>query len=287
MKAILLAGGRGTRLNPLTRAVSKQLLPIYDKPLIHYPLSTLMLAGITDILVITDPSQSDLFKAALGDGSQWGISLQYVEQDEPRGLADAFRLGADFVGTSNCALMLGDNIFYGAGLTGALAKAAELTRGAEVFAYQVGDPKRFGIVALDADGRATDIQEKPTRPKSNWAVTGMYFYDNRVVEFAHQIKPSERGELEITDINRLYMESGELSVTCLPRGATWLDAGTFDSLLEASNFVKAVETGQGLKVACLEEVAWRKGFIDRAQFEALALTFKNDYQDYLLSILAE
>lgn len=287
MKAILLAGGRGTRLHPITRAVSKQLLPIYDKPLIHYPLSTLMLAGIKEILVVTDPSQSELFKAALGDGSQWGISLEYVEQDEPRGLADAFRLGADFIGSSPCALILGDNIFFGAGFSGALVKAASLTSGAQAFAYQVGDPKRFGVVTLDDDGRAIDLQEKPTNPRSNWAVTGMYFYDSRVVEFAHKVTPSARGELEITDINRMYMESGELSVVCLPRGITWLDAGTFDSLLEASNFVKAVETGQGLKVACLEEVAWRKGFIDDAQFEALAVKFNNDYKSYLLSILAE
>lgn len=284
MKAILLAGGQGTRLHPITRAISKQLLPVYDKPLVHYPLSTLMLSGIRDILLIADPSQVSLFESLLGDGGDWGIKIQYAVQDKPRGLADAFRVGAEFVGDSCCALILGDNIFYGAGFTGTLTEAATLKTGARVFAYQVRDPKRFGVVAFDESGLATHIEEKPTHPKSNWAVTGLYFYDHKVVDFAHQITPSERGELEITDINRLYLESGELSVTRLPRGTTWLDAGTFDSLLEASNFVKAVETGQGHKVACLEEIAWRKGYIDRQQFEDLAKRFSNDYKDYLLAI---
>lgn len=287
MKAIILAGGTGSRLYPLTKAISKQLLPVYDKPMVYYPLSTLMLAGIQDILLIAAPSQIGLFEALLGDGSDWGISIQYKVQDKPRGLADAFIVGAEFIGGSSCALILGDNIFYGAGLTGVVTEATGLRSGAEVFAYQVGDPERFGVVTMDEAGRPVRIEEKPEKPESNWAVTGLYFYDNKVVEYAREIPVSGRGEIEITDLNRVYLEAGELSVTRLPRGVTWLDAGTFDSLQEASLFVKAVETGQRRKVACPEEIAWRKGFIDQAQFEKLASTFNNDYKEYLLSILNE
>lgn len=285
MKGIILAGGSGTRLYPLTMVVSKQLLPVYDKPMIYYPLSTLMSARIDDILIITTPHDQPLFKELLGDGSQFGIKLTYAIQEHPRGLADAFIIGREFVGNDRVALVLGDNIFYGHGLPEMLQEAARLEHGATVFGYIVSDPERYGVVELDAAGKAISIEEKPKVPRSNHAITGLYFYDNRVLDIAADVKPSERGEIEISDINRAYMEMGELHVMSMDRGTAWLDTGTHDSLIEAGHFVEILERRQGLKISCPEEVAYLNGFIDRKQLIAAAERCgKSSYGKYLLQI---
>jgi glucose-1-phosphate thymidylyltransferase len=287
-KGIVLAGGSGTRLYPITRAASKQLLPVYDKPMIYYPLSTLMLAGIRDVLIITTPEDADQFRRLLGDGKQWGIKLSYAVQPRPEGLAQAFIIGADFVGSDNVALVLGDNIFFGHGLPDMLRAAAARQTGATVFAYQVSDPQRYGVVSFDKSGKALTLEEKPEAPRSNWAVTGVYFYDSDVVRLAGSLKPSKRGELEITDLNRLYLEAGKLAVERMGRGFAWLDTGTFESLLSASSFVQTLEQRQGVKIACLEEIAYRMGMIGKDDLLRLARDMqKNGYGEYLLAVAAE
>ena len=285
MKGIILAGGSGTRLYPITKGISKQLIPIYDKPMIYYPLSTLMLAGITDILVISTPEYTPLFEQLLGDGSDIGISLTYKVQEKPNGLAEAFILGADFIGDDSVCLILGDNIYYGSGLSKLVQEAAEKTDGATVFGYHVNDPERFGVVDFDSNMKALSIEEKPENPKSNYAVTGLYFYDNTVVEKAKNLKPSDRGELEITDINKLYLDEGKLDVKLMGRGYAWLDTGTHDSMMEAASFIATIQKRQNLKVACLEEIAYRMGYISKEKLVELAQPLKkNDYGQYLLRL---
>ena len=286
MKGIILAGGTGTRLYPVTQVISKQLLPVFDKPMIYYPLSTLMLAGIRDILVITIPSEQELFKKLLSDGSQWGISIDYAEQPAPEGIAQSLIIGREFIGKDRCALILGDNIFYGHGLTNYLKRAADQKHGATIFAYAVRDPERFGVVSFNDRDEALTIEEKPEQPQSNWAVTGLYFYDNDAIDFAAGLKPSGRGELEITSVNNAYLERGTLRVEKLGRGFCWFDAGTHDSFLEAANFVRTVEQRQQLSIACVEEIAYRKGWIDEAAVERLAGRFGgNGYGEYLLQLI--
>ena len=286
MKGIILAGGSGTRLYPLTISVSKQMLPIYDKPMIYYPLSILMLAGIREILIITTPEDQSAFRTLLGDGQKWGLSLSYAVQPKPEGLAQAFIIGKNFIGSDHCCLILGDNIFYGHGLSEILIESSALKDGATVFGYYVNDPERYGVVAFDESGLAKSIVEKPSKPESNWAVTGLYFYDNEVISIAESIKPSDRGELEITDVNRVYLEHNSLKVQQLGRGFTWLDTGTHESLLQASEFVRTVEDRQGLKIACLEEIAFKRGFIDAAKVSELAEPLlKSGYGQYLMALI--
>lgn len=287
-KGIILAGGSGTRLHPVTRAVCKQLLPVFDKPLIYFPISTLMLAGIRDILVITTPEDQAVFQALLGSGEQWGLRLAYAVQPEPKGLAEAFIIGRDFIGDDHCALVLGDNIFFGQSIRDDLKRAVARPDGATVFGYRVVDPERYGVVEFDSSGRAVSIEEKPEKPRSNYAVTGLYFYDNRVVDIASEIAPSGRGELEITDVNRRYLDEGALHVERLGRGYAWFDAGTHDSLLQAGEFVRTIQQRQGFQISCLEEIAYRLGYIDCAALKALAEPLlKSDYGRYLLQVLDE
>ena len=285
MKGIILAGGKGTRLNPLTLATSKQLLPVYDKPMVYYPLSILMLAGIREILVISTPADLPGFRRLLRDGSQWGVKFEYTAQAEPRGLADAFLVGKHFIQGESVCLILGDNIFYGYGLGQQLHEAAELTSGARVFPYEVRDPERYGVIEFDENGKAISLEEKPKNPHSNFAVPGLYFYDQRVTQFAESLKPSARGEIEITDLNRIYMDQGELNVTILGRGVAWLDAGTHESLLQAANFIQAVQDRQGLMISCVEEVAYHMGYITREQLIDLAKAYQsNEYGKYLMRV---
>ncbi|OOZ40911.1 glucose-1-phosphate thymidylyltransferase [Solemya pervernicosa gill symbiont] len=286
MKGIILAGGTGTRLYPLTQVISKQLLPVYDKPMIYYPLTVLMLAGIDQVLIITTPHEQHLFKALLGDGSQWGISIEYAVQPKPEGIAQAFQIGERFIDGDACCLILGDNIFYGHGLAEDLQRASQQSEGATIFGYWVKDPERYGVAEFDGDGRVTDIVEKPQQPRSNYAVTGLYFYDSQVSEMAAQLKPSARGELEITDLNNIYLQQQQLRLERLGRGIAWLDTGTHESLLQASNFIQTIEARQGLKIACPEEVAFVRGLIDGEQLRQLAAPMRNNgYGDYLLGLL--